>query len=170
MRQQYKITLGDDLRARLDRAGKHSGRPVSDEIRARLEQSLDDDDLSDEQSGELAAVILKAAREVSLDVGAPWHADAGAYRTFRRVITTALAKWRPAGIPDSTLENVELTPFQGRPHASYPTNDTDDLGVWIAHDVLENPDNVERARIRASREKTLKEIVKLQQERGSDND
>jgi predicted DNA-binding protein len=168
MRQQYKITLGDELRARLNAASERSGRPVSEEIRARLEQSLEGE-VFDKPTLDFAAAVLDVAREVEIETEAPWHADAGAYRTLQRAIRMVLAKWRPAGVPDDTWEEVKLAPYQERPHASHPTNDTNALGVWIAHDVLETPDRNDRARIRAAREQALKEIVKLEQNREEDS-
>jgi hypothetical protein len=123
---------------------------------------------ADEPTLQLAGVIFGLAHEVELETDAAWHADAGAYRTFRRAITTALAKWRPAGVPDSTLDRVELLPFQQRPHATRPTNNTDELGIDIAHDVLELPDPIIRARLRAAKEKSLQDILKLHQNRGDE--
>jgi hypothetical protein len=63
---------------------------------------------------------------------------------------------------------VELTPFQERPRATHPTNDADDLGIAIAHHVLELPDPTIRARVRTAREKTLQDILKLHQNRGDE--
>ena len=167
MRQQYKITLGDDLRARLDRASKQSGRPVSDEIRARLEQSFDDE-LFDEQSRELTAAIMEAAREVATETDKSWHRDAAAHRTFRRAMLRILSKWRPADYVDNILEQVDLPPFQDRKHASLPVNDADELGIFLADNVLNMPDRAQRDRTRSANETTLKEIVKLQQTRGDE--
>jgi hypothetical protein len=169
MRQQYKLTLGDDLRARLDKASKESGRPISDEIRDRLERSLDAD-LFDEQSRDLAGAILEAAPEVATETGRPWHRDGAAHRTFRRAMLRILSKWRPSDYVDNLLEQVELPPFQSRKHASHPVNDADELGICLADDVLNLPDRDARARVRQAREKTLKEIVRVQKQRGSDND
>jgi predicted DNA-binding protein len=169
MRQQYKITLGDDLRARLDKASKRSGRPVSDEIRARLEQSLDDD-LFDEQSRELAAAILEAAREVKIETGAAWHSSGSAHRTFRRAMVRILSKWRPADYEDNLLANVLLPPFQDRSHASEPINDADELGIVLADNILTFSDREARGRLRAARELSLKEIVKHQKREGESND
>lgn len=123
---------------------------------------------ADEPTREFAKLIYELAREVEIETGTPWHTNAAAYRTFRSAMLLANAKWRPPGVPDSTLEKVELKPFQERPHASHPTNDTGDLGGWLAHDVVEVPDRAGRARVRAAREQTLKEIVKLQQTRGAE--
>jgi hypothetical protein len=119
----------------------------------------------DDATRSLARQIFDLAREVSLDVGASWHADAGAYRTFQRGLRRVVAKKRPPGGSDNFLENVQLPPFQQREHASHPLNDADELGMSLADDVLEIPDRAHRARVRAASEETLKEIVKLQQNR-----
>jgi predicted DNA-binding protein len=162
MRQQYKITLGDDLRAQLDRASGRSGRPVSEEIRARLEQSLEDE-VFDKPSRDFAAAVLDVAREIEMEIGNAWHKHAGAHRTFRRALLRILSKWRPPDYVDNILENVELSAFQDRKHASHPVNDADELGIFLADDVLQMPERIARGAVRAAREKTLKEIVKLQQ-------
>ena len=81
-----------------------------------------------------------------------------------------LAKWRPPGVPDSTLETVYIKPFQERQHATQPLNDTDDLGIALANMVLSTPDRDHRARIRAAQERSLKDIVKFQQTKGEGND
>jgi hypothetical protein len=169
MRQQYKITLGDDLRARLDAASERSGRPVSDEIRERLEQSLDDDAF-DDQTRELTAAILEVAREVETETGAAWPCDGAAHRTFRRAMLRILSKWRPADYEENPLATVDLPPFQDRAHASHPLNDADELGIALADNVLKMPDRSHRNRAREAREQTLRDIVKLQRDRGSDND
>jgi hypothetical protein len=168
MRQQYKITLGDDLRAQLDRASGRSGRPVSEEIRARLEQSLEDE-VFDKPSRDFAAAVLDAAREIEMDIGKAWHKHAGAHRTFRRALLRVLSKWRPPDYVDNILEKVELPAFQDRKHASHPVNDADELGIFLADNVLEVPERAARDRVRSAREKTLKEIVKLQQQRENDD-
>jgi hypothetical protein len=140
---------------------------ITDSIKRGLE-FLAIEEEADEPTRNLALLIFELAREVQLETGAPWHTDAGAYRTLQRAIRRALAKWRPAGVPDDTWEEVKLTPFQERSHASYPTNDTDELGVWIAHHVLGTPDRDDRARTRTDREQALKEIAKLHQTRGDE--
>jgi hypothetical protein len=120
---------------------------------------------ADEPTRQFVSLILKLAREVELETGSSWHVDAGAYRTFRRAIMVAGAKWHPTGVPDATIKRVQLKPFQERPHASHPTDEADDLGVWLAHDVVDTPDDENRARVRAAREKSLRKIVWLHQNR-----
>jgi hypothetical protein len=141
---------------------------ITDSIKRGLEL-LAVEEQADKATRDFTPLIFALAAEVELETGAAWHVDAGAYRTFQRAILMVLAKWRPAGVPDSTLEDVELKPFQTRPHASHPTNATDDLGVWLAHDVIEMPDRQHRAAVRASREQALKEIVKLQETKGEEH-
>jgi hypothetical protein len=143
---------------------------ITDTIKRGLELAAIEQE-ADEATRDFALLIFDLAREVKLETGVAWHADAGAYRTLQRAIRTALAKWRPAGVPDSTWEKVELPPFQERSHASHNTNDTDDLGVWVAHSVIEMPDREHRDRARAVRRQALKEIAKLHRPGGEeDND
>jgi hypothetical protein len=115
----------------------------------------------------LARQIFDLAREVSLDAGASWHANAGAHRAFARGLLNVVLKQRPPGAPDSWLESVKLAPFQQRNHASHPVDDGDELGMCLADDVLEIPDREQRDRIRTAREHTLKEMVKLHETRGA---
>ncbi|MCK1652256.1 hypothetical protein IVA88_12515 [Bradyrhizobium sp. 149] len=165
MRQQYKITLGDDLRAKLEAASTKSGRPMSEEIRERLERSLDAD-VFDEQTRELASLIPKLAAEAETELGAKWHDDGGAHRVFRRMFVRALSKWRPSGYNDNLMTEVPVTPFNVRAHASQPINDADQLGIALADMVLTTPDDASRGKVREAQEQTLKEIVKLQKSRG----
>jgi hypothetical protein len=123
----------------------------------------------DKPSRDFAAAMAAVAREVETEVGKSWHKDAGAHRTFRRALLRALSKWRPADYVDNVLENVELPAFQDRKHASHPLNDADELGIFLADDVLHVPERAARDRQRGTREKTLKEIVKLQQQRENDD-
>lgn len=116
----------------------------------------------------LALQIFDLAREVSLEAGSPWHANAGAYRAFSRGLRRVVSKQRPPGTPDSLIESVQLPPFQEREHASHPLNDADELGMSLADDVLEIPEREHRDRVRAAREATLKEMAKLHQTRGEE--
>lgn len=137
---------------------------ITDSIKRGLELLAIEQE-ADEPTRSAVHAIFDLAREVAVETGSPWHADAGAYRTFRRAIVMILAKWRPPGVPDSTFEAVSLPPFEQRARASHPTNDTDELGVYLAHDVLETPERDRRDRIRTAREKTLQEVIKVQQQR-----
>jgi hypothetical protein len=142
---------------------------ITDNIKRGLELVAMEEGV-DDATRSLALQIFDLAREVSLDAGAQWHADAGAHRAFSRGLRRVVWKQKPPGVPDSLIEGVQLAPFQEREHASHPVNDADELGMCLADDVLEIPDRAHRDRVRAAREETLKEIVKLHQNRGGESD
>jgi hypothetical protein len=125
-------------------------------------------DGADKSTLELAAAIFGIAHDVEIEAGGKWHSDGKAHRAFRRALLTAISKWRPADYNDNIFDLVELAPLDKRPHASHPVQDADALGIAVAYDVLEVPDPGTRERVRAAREKTLQEILKLQQNRGSE--
>src|SRR5258708_36729929 len=109
-KRQMGVGFDDNLRAKLEMAATAAGRSIAEEIRTRVEQTFAAPSV-DGATQALADAVLGMALEVKTEVGRAWHADPGAYRTLRRAIMMALAKWRPAGVPDSTLEKLELTPF-----------------------------------------------------------
>jgi hypothetical protein len=162
---QTAVRIPREMHERL----KKSELGVSEEIRRRVEQSFEAD-AYDRQTREFATVVQDAAREVEIELGRAWHQDGGAHRTYRRAILRVLSKWRPPDYVDNILEKVELPRFQEREHASQPVNDADELGIFLADGVLKTPDRTARANFRAAQEKTLKEIVKLQQRRESGDD
>jgi hypothetical protein len=168
MRQQYKITLGDELRALLEEASARSGRPMSEEIRERLERSLNVDRF-DQPTREFAQLIFVIAREVELDIGTKWHADPAAHRVFQRMVRYVMTKWRPANYNDNPFDKVEVAPFQERAHAIYPINDADELGVALGDRILRIPrQNLDS--MRSDMEQSLKEMVQFQQQRDRGED
>ena len=123
---------------------------------------------ADGPTRDFALLIFDLAREVELETGAAWHADPAAHRMFRRTLLRAISKWRPPDYVDNILEPVMLPPFQEREHATQPLNDADELGIALADMVLNVPDRAARTKVRESREKTLKDLVKLHQTRGEE--
>jgi hypothetical protein len=114
MRQQYKITLGDDLRAKLDAASEISGRPVSEEIRRRLDQSFSGPAF-DEPTRELGNDVMwltKLVREQTWwSPFSSWHDDA----LLHRALSAAIASWleiiKPKAVgPESAAVNELFNP------------------------------------------------------------
>ena len=123
---------------------------------------------ADDATRDFAQLMFDLAREVEIDTGAKWHADPAAHRVFRRMVLYAMSKWRPANYNDNIFDKVEVAPFQERSHATYPINDADELGIALAHHVLDAPDRAARDRIRKAKEEMLREILQLQQQRGEE--
>jgi hypothetical protein len=126
---------------------------------------------ADEPTREFAMLIFDLAREVELELGAQWHSDGIAHRTFRRTLLRAISKWRPADYRENLLDEVKLAPLRDRPLASIPVNDADSLGIALADNVLNVPDRAARDRLRAANIETLQEIQRIHGNRkGEGND
>jgi hypothetical protein len=77
---QLKVTIDEDLRARLDAVSAESGDSLAEEIRERLEQVLRDEIDFDERTRELGRNVMRLARLIERHAQVPWH-DHGAART-----------------------------------------------------------------------------------------
>lgn len=123
---------------------------------------------ADDPSRQLALVLFGIAHEIEREAGAAWHKDGKAHRAFRRALVTAISKWRPDDYDNNLLNSVALDPLEERPHASQPILDADELGITIAHEVLELPDPADRERLRSARERSLQEMIRLHRSRGEE--
>jgi hypothetical protein len=94
--KQLKVALSDDLRARLDAATARSGRSLADEIRRRVELSLEID-AEGGPTAALAQAVLDLAALVYIDTGQNWYSHAAAHWAFRTALTAWLQRRRPAG-------------------------------------------------------------------------
>jgi hypothetical protein len=140
---------------------------ITDGIKRGLELLAVADGL-DERTRRLAEAIGKLARDIELETGAAWHEDRGAFRTLRTAILSAMSSIAPKGIPTDALEHVKLRPFEEREHASHSSDDPQEVGMWLALDVLQTPNDQGRAVMRAGREETLKAVAKARRDRGED--
>jgi hypothetical protein len=160
----------DRHRSRLPPNAHESGREHPQQVAPEVASGQHAEG-ADEASVELALAVLEIAREVEIETDAKWHADGKAHRAFRRALLTAISKWRPADYDDNLFNEVELGPLEKRPHASHPVANADELGIAIAHHVLGIPDRKTRDKVREARKETLKEMLKLHQNReGEGND
>jgi hypothetical protein len=116
------------LRARLDAAIAKSGRSIADEIRTRVEQSLDHD-VADKSAREWADGIALMPAEIEKETGAVWHKHLGAWRAFRRAILERLARSKPGG----TIK------FGARPHQTGHSDDPEEIGIWVEMRLREDP-------------------------------
>ena len=82
--QQFKITLGDDLRAKLEAYTSLTQRSIAEEIRQRLEMSFDIQ--GDGHTLDLIYAILFLAHETMRDFGITWWGDERARTAFMAAI------------------------------------------------------------------------------------
>jgi hypothetical protein len=81
---QFKITLPEGLRSKLDQACAESGRSVAEEIRRRTEASFELDQYDDETAWALVQALLWSSRDLTAEAASPWHQS--------RIARLALAK------------------------------------------------------------------------------
>jgi hypothetical protein len=101
------LRLPRELHAQLKRAA--AGRSVSEEMRARLEQSLLRDFRDDAPTRGLTDAISELARNVKPYYGA-WHESAYAFAVFKVAVETLLSKMRPKGEPVAPSNTDEWLP------------------------------------------------------------
>jgi len=152
--KQLKVALPDDLRARLDAASEKSGRSVADEIRTRVERSLELDAIDKPTRDFIVGIALMPA-EIERETGAAWHKHAGAWLALRQAILSRLKRLEPKG----------SVAFGKRPHQSGPGDVPEDIGMWAESHLWENP-NFTTSPLRNSMEQTYREIAQRQQQKG----
>jgi hypothetical protein len=154
--KQYKVSLPDDLHARLEAARKKSGRSLSDEIRTRIEQSLEKD--VDKPTRDFLTGVALMPAEIELETGAAWHKHPAAFAVFREAILRRLARLKPEG---GTLRSYA---FGKRPHQAMPgPADPEELGVWIESQLHKFPDYT-NSEYRRALEESYRELLKLHQQ------
>jgi hypothetical protein len=95
--KQLKISLSDDLRARLDAAASKSGNSVAEEIRQRLDHTFElDDDKRDPLTEILVDDVRRLTDEIEIQAGVPWHADLRAHETLQALLNLYLETNRDA--------------------------------------------------------------------------
>jgi hypothetical protein len=108
---QFKITLGDELRDKLNDACDISMRSVAEEIRQRLEMSFDLE--GDEKTLDLIYATLFLAREIELDFGRTWWSNEKARSAFLAAIADQIGSYvldPAAPRPLNTRARVEGMP------------------------------------------------------------
>jgi hypothetical protein len=121
--QQLKVSLPDDMRARLDAASTAAGRTLGEEIRRDLEDAFFWCQF-DEPTRLLMAQIGFAAQLTKAQTGRNWQEQAGAHHVFRQVISSLLTRRKPAG--EATIDPSALPP--GRPVGS---TDLTEMGIAL---------------------------------------
>jgi hypothetical protein len=98
-KRQLGVALDDRLRTRLEALADKAGRSIADEIRQRLERTLEQDaiEAADPETSKLMAAIGRFAVIVRLDTGREWHKHAASHWVMRNTITGRLQRFRPEG-------------------------------------------------------------------------
>jgi hypothetical protein len=96
--KQLKVSLPDELRARLDKAAAEAGHSVAEDIRQRLERTLADDAIKgaiDPKTRELTDDIVSLIDRIELDTGSSWHRKTKVHETLALAVQALLATLRP---------------------------------------------------------------------------
>jgi hypothetical protein len=95
--ERLKISLPEELRARIEAASSSAGHSLGEEIRQRLERSLNDDAI-DPKTRELGTDVMWLASEINHQSGdqAPWHAHDRAHEALATALLTWLELIKPA--------------------------------------------------------------------------
>jgi hypothetical protein len=119
--------MPDELAERLERASAQSGRSLSAEICARIEQSFAQEATGQPTSDFIESVALLAA-EIARECGADWYRHAGAHE----VLALAIQLW---------LGPLKKGPtaFGDRPHATVSIDDPRQLAALIVHRLRKEP-------------------------------
>jgi hypothetical protein len=150
--KQLKIVLPVELRAELDAETAKSGKSLADEIRTRVEWTLDLAPV-DKPTERLLKVVALMAAYLERECGAPWHAHAGTHAAFRTGVLSYLLGLKPDG----------TVAFGERPHCAVPGDDPEVIGVSIQEWIRDTLDwtREQREDSRLYREKNLRELLEF---------
>jgi hypothetical protein len=101
--KQLKISLPDDLRAKLDEAAALSGNSVAEEIRQRVEKTFSFAFAqlnADEETRALVDAVYWLTWHVESDMGARWHQ----HLQVRRALLDAVSEYMLAHQQNDTVE------------------------------------------------------------------
>jgi hypothetical protein len=160
-KRQMGVALSDDLRSKLEAASDRAGHSIAEEIRQRLEWTLDLEPI-DERTREFAKAMAHLATEIELETGVTWHSHAGAHKAFRRGILWLLDELKP---------DADIT-FGPRPNRANPADDAQIIGITAALEVwtVRNASRHDRENRRVKREHMCRQILEMQQHDEQDGD
>ncbi|MHC2626347.1 hypothetical protein ACVIW2_008379 [Bradyrhizobium huanghuaihaiense] len=124
---QFKITLGDELRAKLDDSSSRNFRSVAEDIRQRLEMSFDIE--GDGHTLDLIYAILFLAHETMRDFGTTWWGDERARSAFMAAIADQVMSYP---ISPSDLAAKPLITLGTREQQAGPEDPPEAIGRAIA--------------------------------------
>jgi len=142
--KQLKVSLDDDLRAKLEASSVASGKSLGEDIRDRLERTFAED-LIDPKTRDLTDDIQGLAGELAAQ-SHTWHAHPKAFEAFTEAVKTWLEFQRPRrkGVGVSDMIDASI-------------DDPQTLGRTIARTLW---------RVKQAAEDGLKEMRKLHQDEG----
>lgn len=110
---QFKLRISPDLKQRVEKAAKTSGRSVNRESIARLEASLELDGGSSNSTNALILTqIVRVLVAASAAAGPNWHDDRGAWELVRSTIDHILQGWEPCDETDRELSAGAMAIFE----------------------------------------------------------
>jgi hypothetical protein len=153
-KRQMGVALSDDLRRELETASVRAGHSIAEEIRRRLEWTLDLEPV-DEATREFVKALAILATEIELETGAAWHSHAGAHKAFRQGLLWLLDELKP---------EADVT-FGTRLHRANPTDDPQIIGITAALEIwtMRNGSRQDRESRRVKREHICRQILEMQQ-------
>jgi hypothetical protein len=117
--KQLKVSLPEELRAKLGTASAASGRSLADEIRTRVERTFEQDAI-DAPTRDLAADVVWIADQIARDTGSAWHRKPKAREALVAALQTYLAITEPPpegpipGVSDLIDAFIDDPPTLGR--------------------------------------------------------
>jgi hypothetical protein len=92
--KKLQVSLPDALREKLDAAVAKSGNSLGEEIRQRLERTIEQDAI-DLVTRELLTGIVNLAANIQADLGAAWHSSQDVQEVFAAAVALRLAGYKP---------------------------------------------------------------------------
>jgi hypothetical protein len=92
--KKLQVSLPDDLREKLDAVVAKSGNSLGEEIRQRLERTIEQDAL-DPITAELVLGVINIAAEVQRSLGARWHDYVELHGAFGLALSWRLDGYKP---------------------------------------------------------------------------
>jgi hypothetical protein len=103
--KKLQVGLPGDLRDRIEAAAAKSGNSLGEEIRQRLERTIEEDAL-DPITRELVTAVVNLAATVQADLCTAWHSHQEVHGAFAVAIAQRLAAYQP--LPKSPEEIFNL--------------------------------------------------------------
>jgi hypothetical protein len=125
--QQFKITLGEELRSKLDEVSVLNARSIAEEIRQRLEMSFDIQ--ADGHTLDLIYAILFLANETMRDLGCAWWSDERARSALMAAIADQILSY---AIDSTNLAARPLITLGTREQQAGPDDDPESIGRTLA--------------------------------------
>ncbi len=111
--KQLKVSLPDDLRAKLDKATTLSDKSLGDEIRTRLERTFDEDSV-EKPTRDLIEAVKWMAAEIRRQVHLPWYYTVKSNEAMAAAMQTWLEIVRPPRTDEGDLFGPDDPPTLGR--------------------------------------------------------